>query len=406
MFYFQEDKKIILVKKELRDVSNSKESGSQPKLLLKPKIEHTKSSEETEANNANSSNATSLNISQGHSKNNDNNIVAIDDSHAVISMTEPVSFLTSDFSLNLETIAPYLQENNNDFLVVTAIGLQNSGKSTLLNMIENDTMECTADIKRHCLFKIRGNDQCDASILPLTEGIKVYVTKDRVILLDCEPLLTNFRYNEYILYELEELKLLVFLLNICDLVIVLQDVVINPSLLRLICCAELMLTNKEQKEVDRHANLMFVHNKVSKTELNETNVNQVKSIYKKVFATTKLNIYSNATTTNNRALDEEFINYVPFPNTNQFSLENFHEMTQLKQCIKNFKYKVRINKNESYTNQTTGQFNEKTWLQSVQKTWEANTNNFFLKKFLNLKEKFNLLNHVVINDRNVYYPDE
>lgn len=400
----KDDKKIILVKKEKREESHPTESSaSQPKLLLKPKVDPTK----TEKPKPEDRGTASLHASSSTSstKPSESSHQPIDDSHSVLQMAAPQSILTSEFVLNLETVVPYMQESNHDYLVVAVVGLQNAGKSTLLNIIADETVERTGEIHENSLFKTRLSSS-HTSIVPVTEGIDMYVSKDRVILLDCEPFLTNFNYNEYVLYELEELKILVFLLSICNVLVVVQDSVINPSLMRLLCCAELMRSsNKEQKEIDRCANVMFVHNKVSKKELDEVNVKKIKSIYKTIFATSKLNIYSNAIIKNS-PLDEEFINYMPFPNVNQFSFEDRFELTRLKQCIANFKYKVRINKNDSISSQTTGQINEKLWLQSVQKSWEANSSNFFLKKYLTLKDKFNLLNHVVINDRNVYYPDE
>ena len=65
---------------------------------------------------------------------------------------------------------------------------------------------------------------------------------------------------------------------------------------------------------------------------------------------------------------------------------------------------------ETCHSQTT-QFNEKMWLQMVSKTWDSFSNSYFFKKYNNLKEKFNLLNHVSINDgmkydKNMYYPDD
>lgn len=366
--------------------------------MLKPKANTSKPNDKQDEHT--SSGAT-------NSKQNADSITVVpDESHTVPQMSSPIPLLTPDFVLNVENIVPFL-ENSTNFLVVGIIGSQNVGKSSLLNLVIDETATLTGSIKENEIFKTRNSSSNYPTINPITGGVNIYITKDRVILLDCEPFLANFQYHEYILYELDELKLLVFLLNICHLVIVAQDVTVNPSLIRLLTCAELMrkVVHKQSKETDHCSNIMFVHNKVSKRDLEERQRTVMKNVYKKIFNTSQLNIYSSSTLKKGGG-SEKFINYVTFPNIDNFSLEDKYELAQLKECIRNFKYKVRMTKNETMGGQLAGQFNEKQWLQMVLKSWESNANNFFLKKYLSLKDKFNLLNHVVINDRNVYYPDE
>nr|AAW25045.1 SJCHGC07078 protein [Schistosoma japonicum] len=94
--------------------------------------------------------------------------------------------------VDIATVQDLFVENSG-FLVVGAIGLQGSGKSSVLNILAN----CISD---DCgVFNAPFNVQTIKDVLtnsPCTGGINLYITQDRVILLDTQPLL-SFALTNY-----------------------------------------------------------------------------------------------------------------------------------------------------------------------------------------------------------------
>ncbi|CAH8582754.1 unnamed protein product [Schistosoma turkestanicum] len=142
--------------------------------------------------------------------------------------------------------------DNSGFLVVGAIGLQGSGKSSVLNILAN----CISD---NCgVFDAPFSIQTLKDVLtnnPCTGGINLYITQDRVILLDAQPLLsfalTNYHthlaatgnttssslgthpglssligpgnWNIDVWAEMASMQIVAFLINVCHVVLVVSD---------------------------------------------------------------------------------------------------------------------------------------------------------------------------------------
>ena len=79
-------------------------------------------------------------------------------------------------------IGDYLTDNT-DFVVIGVFGLQNSGKSTILN--------CLAKLSKteEDVFRVQ-NYEHQMLAEHCTNGIDIYVNSRRIILLDCQPLLS------------------------------------------------------------------------------------------------------------------------------------------------------------------------------------------------------------------------
>lgn len=368
-----EQRKIILAKKE----DPTPAEAAQPKLLLKPK-------EPAEI-------ARPPPREKPEEQQKPKDVVE----EALMQMTKPLALLTGELMLNVETFASYVQEMSTQFTVFGFIGLQNVGKSTLANVLLNpeSSLESVLDGQ---VFATRGARH-RLKIEPITEGIDLYITEDRLFVLDCGPFLTNQLHKEGILNELDELKVLILLLNICHTLVVVENNYLNPNLWRMLHCADMMKTSLKDVGPDHSAMLMFVKNRAARDEP----LDRMQKIYRNIFRTSDLNIsYKHA---------EEAVNYLTFPDLSDFSGDRISDVDKLRQHVLSFRRRALMTKNHNFASQIPN-FNEKLWLQMVAKAWDANSNNYFLKKYLNLKEKFNLLNHVSINEhskeRNIYYPDE
>ncbi|KAH8868725.1 Protein SMG9 [Schistosoma japonicum] len=153
--------------------------------------------------------------------------------------------------VDIATVQDLFVENSG-FLVVGAIGLQGSGKSSVLNILAN----CISD---DCgVFNAPFNVQTIKDVLtnsPCTGGINLYITQDRVILLDTQPLLsfalTNYHthlvasanmksstsgthpelspligpgnWNMDVWAEMASIQIVSFLVNVCHVVLVVSD---------------------------------------------------------------------------------------------------------------------------------------------------------------------------------------
>ncbi|XP_067457989.1 nonsense-mediated mRNA decay factor SMG9 isoform X2 [Thunnus thynnus] len=138
-----------------------------------------------------------------------------------------------------------------DMLVVGVIGLQGTGKSTVMSLLSANTPE---EDQRGYVFraqtqeiKERGGNQ--------STGIDFFITQERVIFLDTQPMLSpsildhlinNDRklppeYNlPYTYVEMQSLQIAAFLFTVCHVVIVVQDWFTDLNLYRFLQTAEML----------------------------------------------------------------------------------------------------------------------------------------------------------------------
>lgn len=127
-------------------------------------------------------------------------------------------------------IQEYLVEDNKDFLVVGCIGARGCGKSTVLNLL--------ADSDNKFLRKHQGKFGLvpDEAQLPMqhsvSDGMDLFVTKDRLFLIDTAPLFCNDGKRELINSEMDDLRLVTLLLAICHVVVVVHDDYVNMNTIR------------------------------------------------------------------------------------------------------------------------------------------------------------------------------
>ncbi|KAK1151875.1 protein SMG9-like [Acipenser oxyrinchus oxyrinchus] len=138
-----------------------------------------------------------------------------------------------------------------DMLVVGVIGLQGTGKSTVMSLLSANTPE---EDQRSYVFrtqsqeiKERGGNQ--------SSGIDFFITQERIIFLDTQPILSpsildhlinNDRklppeYNlPHTYVEMQSLQAAAFLFTVCHVVLVVQDWFTDLSLYRFLQTAEML----------------------------------------------------------------------------------------------------------------------------------------------------------------------
>ncbi|XP_030757386.1 protein SMG9-like isoform X2 [Sitophilus oryzae] len=249
--------------------------------------------------------------------------------------------LIDDGIINTEHLQDYLQENNN-FLVIGVIGGQGVGKSTLLNMLTET--ELTEKYKQK-LFKLQSEallkSENDVTIpvqyledtylnddlifkaetignvvncTNATEGIDIYVSADRVIFLDCQPILSvgtlvnllennNKRKNlgsDFIppenCGEIRGLQYASFLMAVCHILMVVQEWFFDSNVIRFIHTAERLkptISNSTEDEFSEHfPHLVMVHNRAQMSDFTPKQVRAVQKTYEMLFNSSKLQFHS------------------------------------------------------------------------------------------------------------------
>lgn len=212
----------------------------------------------------------------------------------------------------------HLIETNADFFVVGIIGTQSSGKSSILNLLIDDVQSDGHNVadnlftNQNGVFKTRCSKDFIFSNMPATEGIQMFITRDRTILLDCSPVLCNPYKKDCILNELDDLKMLIFLLSVCHLLIVVNDNGININYLRLIQCAENMKMDADQNDM-YSPNILFFNNKCTNKDFLSEQKNRVSNLYREMFKDSNLRMYANNYSTRPDANKTASLNIFHFP---------------------------------------------------------------------------------------------
>uniref|UniRef100_A0A673XQP3 Nonsense-mediated mRNA decay factor SMG9 n=1 Tax=Salmo trutta TaxID=8032 RepID=A0A673XQP3_SALTR len=181
----------------------------------------------------------------------------------------------------------YLRDQT-DMLVVGVIGLQGTGKSTIMSLLSANAPE---EDQRVYVFraqtqeiKERGGNQ--------STGIDFYITQERVIFLD-----TQVRLNlSPLLFLNQSLQITAFLFTVCHVVIVIQDWFTDINLYRFLQTAEMLKPstpsashdstgssgNEEGSEYYPH--IVFLQNKSSRDEFCPRNLKKMHMAVDKLMA--------------------------------------------------------------------------------------------------------------------------
>lgn len=199
-----------------------------------------------------------------------NNLYCIVDKTSTLTcleMTNSISLMDENMQI-CENVQHYLLDQQ-DFLVVGILGPQGSGKSTILNKLVSNhglveqiysIFVCALFYNRIQMKKLNENyrvkvfqtqSTChEEDATCCTTGIDLFVTKNRVLYLDTQPILSTSELEKNATFdvrkttndfgssgsemnlELQSLQFAAFLFSVCHVVIFVQDWFIDPNLVR------------------------------------------------------------------------------------------------------------------------------------------------------------------------------
>ena len=223
-----------------------------------------------------------------------------------IEMTNCVKFMDENMQLG-ENPLEFLYDQQ-DFLIVGCLGPQGVGKSTIMSLLTSgyasDDIFPVQDMSHH-----ESGSNC-------TSGIDFFVTKNRVIYLDTQPILSgstidysttttcydqkqkpaaDFASMETNL-ELQSLQFAAFLFSVCHVVLFVQDWFVDPNLVRFLQTAEMLkpssTSNMDQDYVEYYPHIVFLHNKAELQDFTPNAVERIKEFYSKVFSSSRLQTHS------------------------------------------------------------------------------------------------------------------
>jgi len=192
--------------------------------------------------------------------------------------------------------------DNTDFVVIGVFGLQNAGKSTIINALAKLCPE------EEDIFRVQGFEH-QMLAEHCTNGIDIYVNARRFILLDCQPLLSasvmdrtiqlekkytsEFNSTENTM-EVHSLQQIGFLFSVCHTVLLVQDWFTDVNLIRMVMAAEMLkpvtpTVNAEDKTVTEYfPHFVIVQNKAEFTDTEPEYVEEIEGLYARVLKKSRL----------------------------------------------------------------------------------------------------------------------
>ncbi|CAG9826605.1 unnamed protein product [Diabrotica balteata] len=339
-----------------------------------------------------------------------------------------------------ESLQDYFNENN-EFLIVGVVGAQGVGKSTIMNLLSYSKI--TEDLKKE-IFKTENNSiskECDIKILTehfekvdlkqdeklrkeifkietsediergfnRTQGIDIYVTPNRLILLDCQPISSVSVLEELIKSEtkrtnlvsefiplensgeIQGLQLTTFLMSVCHVLILVQDWFLDSNVVRFLHTAEMLkptIPNPEDEITDHFPHLMIMHNRAQMEDFSPSKFKTMQQVYKTLFDKSKLNIKSEIGLGSGRLISYlnsdncgRPINLFLVPEINLNSNDIYTGHPPLEEIIA----KLRANILGCTRNSLTHvQLTERTWLLYCAKVWDTVKKSSFFVEYTKL----------------------
>ncbi|XP_073829177.1 protein SMG9 [Musca autumnalis] len=325
----------------------------------------------------------------------------------VYQMSRPATVISSTGTINVGT-KKLLMKTNTDFLVVGVVGTQGVGKSSILNLLANEQQDFDyyrkVFVEEDCIFptKLKAN-KCSAR--SRTESTHLFITSDRMILLDTPPVMSNAYKKDLINNELEDLDSIITLMSVCHLLIVVQDDYFNLSFLNLLRLAELMKPSapdiKPSFLPEYFPNILFVKNRAKRLDFAPASKACLDQMLKAFFKDSKLRILrgeisdayqlpsaqqqttGQKSNRKNRSNEMDWeVNSFLFPEVSSASATTYHD--SISDIVKKFRTQVFTTpRNPMYL----GELNEELWFDWLTKVSQDN-HNFFFSTYEDIQRKY------------------
>jgi hypothetical protein len=259
--------------------------------------------------------------------------------------------------LDTESLFEFLNLENSEFYVVGAIGMKNSGKSTILNLVSTGEL--------HRCDSVLSNPQF--SEFTKGNGIDAFITKERIFLLDSAPIQHNENSREFVISEADDIQQIQTMFRLCNEILVVYESHQLMGLARLIINAKNMMKLYECDEPE----ITLIENRVRGGSWKNPMIEIAKNL---------LQIHVS-----------EAVNCIAVPNFD-FPAHDEDQLESTKQLRDEIATRMKFKAIEEPTE------NEKSW-------WEKFTKmeidgGFFLSKFEALREKFYQQNEKVFSGLN------
>ncbi|KAG8433777.1 hypothetical protein GDO86_012222 [Hymenochirus boettgeri] len=192
-----------------------------------------------------------------------------------------------------------------DLLVVGVLGLQGTGKSTLMSLLSANSPD---DDQRSYVFRMQSQEVRERAGNQ-TSGIDFFISQERIIFLDTQPILSpaildhlinNDRklppeYNlPHTYVEMQSLQTAAFLFTVCHVVIVVQDWFTDFNLYRFLQTAEMLKpstpspsnessgSSGSDEGIEYYPQLVFLQNKAKREDFCPRNLKQMHTVIDKI----------------------------------------------------------------------------------------------------------------------------
>ncbi|XP_078511624.1 nonsense-mediated mRNA decay factor SMG9 isoform X1 [Lissotriton helveticus] len=191
-----------------------------------------------------------------------------------------------------------------DVLVVGVLGLQGTGKSTMMSLLSANVPE---EDQRSYVFRAQSQEMKERAGNQ-TSGIDFFITQERIIFLDTQPVLSpaildhlinNDRklppeYNlPHTYVEMQSLQIAAFLFTVCHVVIVVQDWFTDLNLYRFLQTAEMLKPSTPSPSHESSSSggddgseyypqVVFLQNKAKREDFCPRNLKQMHTVIDKL----------------------------------------------------------------------------------------------------------------------------
>jgi protein SMG9 len=218
----------------------------------------------------------------------------------------PVKLVDNYLSRFNDMVRQFLGDGT-DFLVVGVVGLQGTGKSTLLSAFGGGE---GAKFKTQTFYDHQMNgEHC-------SNGITVHVcARTRVLLIDTQPICSASVLDRNMMFEkkqpatplefgssentveMHSLQMLGFLMTVCHVVLLAQDWFADTQLIRTVQTAEMLrptsttyASDDDSEIIEYFPDLVFVHNKAELDDFTSDRMAEMQSFYETAFRTSQLHV--------------------------------------------------------------------------------------------------------------------